>query len=330
MSASNTYAWSFYLQVSDITGGIGFWLFGLATTGLWLINWPAELHFALSFPTPATIIQRKRWIIPVLYLVSFAIFIFGMAWMRMIEENVLLWLNYRSILESSIAGIFLAISILTIFLRYRFYMSQLDRAKMRWVVFGGLVSGMISLVFWIVLPLIQGGRVLSPNLFGLLLLPYPVSLAIAIVRHRLFDIDVIIRRTLIYGLLTSVLIGIYFASVIALQEVITRITGESSPLAIVGSTLAIAALFNPLRRWIQDFIDRRFYRRKFNADQIQASFARIARDEVDLEVLSERLVQVVHETMQPSSIHLWLLKENLERLRRSKEIQNTLPVERYS
>jgi hypothetical protein len=131
-------------------------------------------------------------------------------------------------------------------------------------------------------------------------------MGIAILRYRLYEIDLIINRTLVYGLLTATLALFYFGSVTLLQYLFSLLTGQGNTLAIVSSTLAIAALFSPLRRRIQSFIDRRFYRRKYDAAMILEAFGTKLRDQTDLEKISEDLAEVVDETMQPSHISLWL------------------------
>jgi hypothetical protein len=134
----------------------------------------------------------------------------------------------------------------------------------------------------------------------------PVSMGIAITRYRLYEIDLIINRTLVYGALTAILVLFYFGSVTALQSLFSLLTGQGNTLAIVASTLAIAALFNPLRRRIQGVIDRRFYRRKYDARKTLEAFGSRLREQTDLEKLCEDLTEVVDETMQPSHISLWL------------------------
>jgi hypothetical protein len=136
----------------------------------------------------------------------------------------------------------------------------------------------------------------------------PLSLSIAILRYRLYEIDLIINRTLVYGSLTAVLALVYFGGVAATQAIFRTITGhEQEPqLAVVVSTLAIAALFNPLRRRIQAFTDRRFYRKKYDARKTLEAFSAKLRNETDLDAVSDDLVGVVRDTMQPAHVSLWL------------------------
>jgi hypothetical protein len=131
-------------------------------------------------------------------------------------------------------------------------------------------------------------------------------LAIAILRYRLFDIDILIRRTLIYSILTGVLAAVYFSSVVLLQELLRALIGQTSDVAIVASTLAIGVLFSPLRRRIQNLIDRRFYRRKYDTAKVLAAFGTRVRDETDLDRLTAELLRLLDTTMQPQFVGLWL------------------------
>ena len=143
-----------------------------------------------------------------------------------------------------------------------------------------------------------------PGIVGVL--GMPVAMGIAILRYRLYEIDTLINRTLVYGSLTAMLVALYFSGIVVLQRVFVVLTGEQSTLAVVVSTLLIAALFNPLRRSMQSFIERRFYRRKYDAAKTLEAFSAKLRDETDLDALSDDLVGVVRETMQPAHVSLWL------------------------
>ena len=184
-----------------------------------------------------------------------------------------------------------------------------SRAQLRWAI-GGVTAGvaLFMLNFASNAPPPYREIILNVAKFGLPVVSF--SLAIAILRYRLFDINVIIRKTLQYALLTGLLALVYFGSVILLQTVFENLTGRQSPIVIVLSTLAIAALIGPLRVRIQDFIDRRFYRKKYNAEQALGQFAATARDEVDMDKLTGALMSVVDETMQPENVSLWLLDSN--------------------
>jgi hypothetical protein len=145
---------------------------------------------------------------------------------------------------------------------------------------------------------------LIPGMVGVL--GMPVAMGIAILRYRLYEIDLIINRTLVYGSLTAILATLYFGGIVVLQRLFVALTAQESQLAIVASTLAVAAIFNPLRRRIQALVDRRFYRRKYDAAKTPEAFSVKLRDETDLDALSDDLVGVVKETMQPAHVSLWL------------------------
>jgi hypothetical protein len=189
-----------------------------------------------------------------------------------------------------------------------------ERQQIKWFAYAAAV---LLSVFFLGLPLAAvigaiGGAwaELIPIVIGVLAIP--AAVCVAMLRYTLYDIDVVINRTLVYGSLTLMLALVYFGGVTATQAIFTALTGQEEQLpqlAIVVSTLVIAALFSPLRRRIQAFIDRRFYRRKYDARKTLDAFSARLRNETDLEALSDDLVGVVRETMQPAHVSLWLRPE---------------------
>ncbi len=203
--------------------------------------------------------------------------------------------------------------------RYKFVSTPAQRLQTKWVVLAFAVATAGIVIFLapqVLIPATQApsaARVLYHMLgipfFAAGLLASPVGLDIAIRRYRLWEIDPIINRALVYGVLTVLLLAIYFVFVVALQQGLRLLTGQESDFAIIVSTLAIAALFNPLRGRVQNTIDRHFYRHKYDAQKILAQFGTTVRDEVELDQLVGHLLEAVEETMQPAHLSLWLKPE---------------------
>jgi hypothetical protein len=207
-------------------------------------------------------------------------------------------------LERGILGL---IAVASLFLRLRRARGE-EREQIKWLAYAASVV-VIGAILTYVLP--EATSVRWVGQVGLVLLAVgfvgvPIAIGIAILKYRLYDINLLINRTLVYGTLTTTLVALYFGGIVLLQRVFVALTGEQSTLAVVASTLVIAALFNPLRRSIQSFIDRRFYRRKYDAAKTLESFSAKLRDETNLDALSDDLVGVVRETMQPAHVSLWL------------------------
>jgi hypothetical protein len=215
----------------------------------------------------------------------------------------------------ALMGIFVLGALYAQIYRYRYVSTPTERQQTKWALFGILLwlllMGILFIPYSIELNLPPGSplpwwTIVNSTGWWLTMTIVPLSLTVAVLRYRLYEIDLIINRTLVYGSLTAMLVAMYIGSIVVLQGLLRALTGHESQLAIVASTLAVAALFNPLRQRIQSFIDRRFYRRKYDATKTLEAFSAKLRDETNLGTLSDDLVGVVRETMQPAHVSLWL------------------------
>jgi hypothetical protein len=208
----------------------------------------------------------------------------------------------------------LAVLLPAIALVARFWHSRgVERQQLKWFVSSGVVVALTSILISFVVFFLGEenfrSQVLLTILFPMLILALcgiPISIGIALLRYRLYEIDILINRTLVYGSLTVVLAASYEGGIVMLQHLFVALTGQESRLAVVASTLVIAALFEPLRRRIQDFVDRRFYRRKFDAAKTLDAFGTRLRQETDIQTINDDLIMVVRETIQPAHVSLWL------------------------
>jgi hypothetical protein len=279
-----------------------YWLVG----GLELLAQVCVPTFFLLFPSGRFVPRWTRWGVLVVGLYE--------VW-YVFQTNEYIG-QIKGVSALVFAALILGVVVLQIY-RYRRVSTFVERQQTKWVVFGlSAAFGGLAL-FLIIVNLFHplelrtssaAGILLPTTLTDGLLLFIPISIAIAVLRSRLYDIDVIINRTLVYGSLTAVLALVYFGLVIGLESLVHLFTGQvgQSPIVIVASTLAIATLFQSLRHRLQQIIDRRFYRRKFDAARTLAAFSATLRNEVDLSQLSDHLVAIVQETMQPVHVSLWL------------------------
>jgi hypothetical protein len=251
----------------------------------------------IVFPDGRFVPRWTRWLILFTILLTAAIFFFPLFYWWALVGGTALGAMYGQIY------------------RYRYVSTPTERQQTKWVLFSillwWLLIAMLSVPYGFALNLPAGSPLPWWALVGntgwwLTLTIVPLSLSIAVLRYRLYEIDLIINRTLVYGSLTAMLVALYFGGIVLLQDVFVVLTGQKSTLAVVASTLVIAALFNPLRRRIQSFIDRRFYRRKYDARKTLEAFSEKLRDETDLEAMNDELVGVVRQTMQPAHVSLWL------------------------
>jgi hypothetical protein len=276
----------------------------LPANGLYLINLSILFTFAL-FPNGRFVPRWIGWIA----LVYPATLMFYLVFLR--QLHVPGWSLYRNPLNAF--AWFGCLGALTLAQLYRYLRvsNQVERQQTKWVAFSFIVFGTASFVGTAVAhsqPIQQVGLLylLITSLFTCLYLIVPLSFGVAILRYRLWDIDIIINRTLVYGSLTALLALLYFGLIFVLQSLFQGLFKQNNAVAIVVSTLVIAALFQPLRHRIQRFIDRRFYRSKYDAAKTLEAFSATLRNEVDLGQLREHLLDVVQETMQPAHVSLWL------------------------
>jgi hypothetical protein len=286
----------------------------------WLVLVFPIVFIILLFPTGQPPIPRWRWLIYfglALFLAFVMIGIFvqqmspGATELEWIQNPIGFipneWLN-TYIVGPWLMAFPLWVLLCAVSLLVRFRSTKgIEREQIKWLFYAG---GLFAAIY---VPTFIGDTYSqTENIWNILLaigmLAIPAAIAIAILRYRLYDIDIIIRRTLQYALLTGLLVLFYFGSVVLLQTLVENLTGEQSPLVIVLSTLAIAALFNPLRLRVQDFIDQRFYRKKYDDQQTLAQFAAAAWDEVDMDKITATMLRVIEETIQPEQVSLQLKK----------------------
>ena len=335
----------FYSAFLAISGGVAFIVFWRRSTDwMALLTALTLILYPISISGVSTVVERHAGALRIvglsidvlgstlLYLL-FTLFPSGRFVPRWLAGMAVLWAALHLVTLNAIATIsapaaynipdwLIAVMYLAFYLSiiggqiYRYWRvsNTIQRQQTKWVVFGIVFSLLANFAYYqpyTFVPGLSDPASLYP-IFGYLAyqvftLAIPLTFGIAVLRFRLYDIDVIINRTLVYGSLTAILAAVYFAVVIGFQRVVGGLLGAgSSTLGIVISTLLVAALFNPLRHRLQRFIDRRFYRRKYDAAKTLAAFSATLRDGVDLTELNRHLVTVIDETMQPAHVSLWL------------------------
>jgi hypothetical protein len=293
----------------------------LALLGAWGQSWYwyllislVVIYLPMLFPDGRLLSRRWLWVAVPTGIATLATVVLGGLTDTLTGQNV----DYR--IENPIGieglapveqlpvfgtlGVLLGVGVLgaiaSVAVRYR-RSRGIERQQMKWFLY----PAVFLLLFFVIdyLPGIVGGLVFAAIVVG-----QPMAIGIAVLRYHLYEIDIIINRTLVYGSLTVLLVAVYFAGVTTAQALFRVLTGQERlpQLAVVISTLAIAALFDPLRRCIQAFIDRRFYRKKYDAKKTLEDFSTRLRDETNLDSLNAELISVVHETMQPEHASLWM------------------------
>ena len=316
-------------QISGVTippanPSIFFLLAAYLSNVLWLFFVSPVFFIALLFPTGRPLSLHWRWVVA--FAIGVFSFFFGMAFLSnpitpdtstygvdLSIANPVGFLTpstIESLFPFWVAGVFLLalLCVISIILRYR-RATLVERKQITWLIY---VVGLFVAFYAVTLPFYFSGLGLDlwNLLFDLFILAIPLAIGMAIFRYRLYDIDLIIRKTLQYTLVSGLLVLTYFGGILVIQGILGPLTGDTnSPLVTVITTLGIAALFNPLRYRVQDFIDRRFYRKKYDAEQSLTRFAATARDEVDMDMLAGALLGVIEETMQPEDVSFWMVPQ---------------------
>lgn len=292
---------------------------------LWFSNWNWLLlilplmYIMVLFPTGRPLSRRWGWLIYFGMVLAAAVFLpttlgetlapgsGGVDWsvpnpIGFLTES---WVNSVVVpVFAATLPVWVLLSAAALFVRFR-RAGPAERNQIKWLLYAVALFTASYVPTFLVASFSDPGSYWN-ILWALGMLTIPVAIGIAILRYQLFDIDVIIRRTAVYAVLSALLALVYFGSILLLQTAFEVVTAEQSPLIIVISTLLIAALFAPLRQRVQDFIDRRFFRQKYDAQQVLAQFARTARDEVEMDVLQAELLSTIQEIMQPEQLSVWL------------------------
>ena len=298
--------------IEELSNVPGFWFW--AASLMLIFAWVGFCHLLYLFPDGRFVPSWTR-----LLSIAWALFIFvPIVSVFLLPAEIWWYVNPANWSESVnvLLGIMLVGGgVVAQIYRYRAVSNHRQRQQTKWVLYGFIVTFAMIVFLQDVLDAVipewtANGTVTNLVISALSLVAYlflAATFYIAILRYRLWDIDVLIRRTLIYSVLTTILALVYFGSVVLLEQVLRTITGqERNQLVTVLSTLAIAALFVPIRQRVQNVIDRRFYRRKYDAEHVLAAFSAALRDEVVLEELTNALVNLVQETLQPAQVTLWL------------------------
>ncbi|HEV2580500.1 MAG TPA: hypothetical protein VGT44_06570, partial [Ktedonobacteraceae bacterium] len=283
-------------SLANFSSAISFFLTIVGSLSF-LLYWPATGMVLVTFPT-GRFAPRWTWLVILLFIMQ--IFLYGPTYqvgpLLFAAERLLVWGSAFAVLAW----------------RYRHLFTSVQQQQTKWLLYGYVPLYLVYLLYGALqsLPGLKSPDslylVVGPVFQQLFSLLVPLAFGIALLRYRLWDIDVLINRTLVYGLLTATLLVTYVLLVLGGQHLLAGVFGPNNAVVLVVSTLLVAALFQPLRQRVQQLVDRRFYRRKYDAARVLAAFSATMRNEVDLEQVRERLLAVVQETMQPASAALWV------------------------
>lgn len=285
--------WSLGLQVIDFAGGIEFWLYQFTTIAAFMLFWTAGLHFALLFPQPLPII-RRRWLLPAMYGLPYLALLLYLVVTYYRSAGTLEWLGYWGPTTGLHASVFLALTLVAIVWQYRIHRQGLFRQQLRWLTWATLTSGGVGLIFYLLPPLF-GRPAVDSNVIGVIVLIYPISLSVAILRHNLFDIDTLLNRTMVYGALTAVTATIYILIVSTLGVLLQA---RAEWFATLVATGVVAVLFHPIRERLQRAVNRLMYGERDEPFEVLNRLGRHLEETVSPDATLTTIVETVAQALK--------------------------------
>ena len=286
--------WSIGVQAGDFVNGIGLWLYLLGITGGFMLSWIAALHFALIFPRPLPVLKRQRRLLPLLYGLPYTALVVYILYARTQAANALVWIRQWEWFTGPHSALYLSLTAGALVWQFRRHRHGPARQQMRWLGLGGLIVASAAVLFYF-LPLIAGSRALDVNVMGLIGLLFPVTVAIAILRHNLFDIDTLLNRALVYGSLTATIITLYVL-VVGVLGTALQAQGDLF-LALVATGLA-AVLFQPLRDRLQKGVNRMMYGERDEPFDVLARLGERLESTLSPEMVYPAIVETVSQALK--------------------------------
>lgn len=300
--------WSFGLQVSDFIHPAMFWLYYITTNGIYLLIWIASLHFALVFPNPHKLVQRHRWLVPTIYILPFAVHLITVAATGLLSASPLDWLARIGLDQNLTVMAYLMLGFLAVVTNYRNQPDAISRQQIRVVVYAiGLII-VIAVVLWQAPQIVFGEQIFTSSMMAVVGLLLPIALAVSILRYRLWDIDVIINRTAVYGLLTILIAGLYVVVVGMLGAVFQR--GGTLLFSLIATGL-VAVIFQPLRERLQRTMNRLIYGERDDPYQVISRLGRQLQSTAVPEDLLETIAQSLANALKLPYASIALLEDGI-------------------
>lgn len=288
-------SWSFGLQALDFVHPLTFWLHRLTTSGVYLLFWASVLHFALIFPNPHRLVLRHRWLVPAVYSLPFVILGVALVGTGLAASSTLDWLSRQGQDQNLTVTAYLVASLLALVTNYRSQLDSVSRQQIRVVVYAVSVNAVLAVLLWQLPQLLLGEQWVTSDIIGIVGLILPLSLLIAILRYRLWDIDLFINRTSVYGLLSILIVGLYIGLVGLLGMIFQQ---RGSLVFSLLATGVIALVFQPLRAWLQRVVNRMMYGERDTPYQVISRLGRQLENSAAPEDLLDTITRTVAEALK--------------------------------